>query len=137
MTLVVDASITIAWLFEDERSDAVDAVMRKASSDGAVVPSLWRLEVANALQSAVRHKRIDAAFRDASLDDLSALPISVDPETEQHAWATTLTLADRRRITVYDAAYLELAVRLRLPLATLAQELRAACRTLRVAVRPS
>lgn len=137
MSLVLDSSITLAWFFEDERSERADGVMRQVASKGAVVPSLWRLEIANAFQSAVRRKRISAAFRDASIADLRSFPIAVDSETDRHAWGATLALADRSRLTLYDAAYLELAQRLRLPLASLDQGLRAACRTLRVALKPA
>ncbi len=69
--------------------------MRYGASSGAVVPSLWRLEIANALHSAVRRKRISATYRDASIADLRTLPIAVDAETDRHAWGTTLTLAER------------------------------------------
>jgi predicted nucleic acid-binding protein len=134
---VIDSSITLAWLFEDERTDAADALMRQVAKTGAVVPSLWKLEIGNALQAAVRRKRIDAAFRDASLADLASFPIAVDAETDRNAWGATLSLADRCKLTLYDAAYLELAQRLRLPLASLDRELRAACRTLRVTLRPA
>jgi len=63
LSLVIDSSITLAWFFEDERSDRADTLMRQVASAGAVVPSLWRLEIPNALQSAVRRKRISAEFR--------------------------------------------------------------------------
>jgi predicted nucleic acid-binding protein len=137
LSLVIDSSITLAWFFEDERTDRADVVMRQVASGGAVVPSLWRLEIANALQSAVRRKRISAEFRDASIADLRSFPIAVDSETDRHAWGTTLTLAERCQLTLYDAAYLELAQRLRLPLASLDRELRAAGRALRVTLRPA
>ncbi len=136
MSLVIDSSITLAWFFEDERTDRADNVMRQVAKAGAVVPLLWRLEIANGLQSAVRRKRIDAAFRDASIADLRMLPIAVDSETDRHAWDTTLTLAERCQLSLYDAAYLELAHRLRLPLASLDHALRAAGRALRIALRP-
>lgn len=126
MSVVIDSSITLAWFFEDERSASADAVLRQVTESGAVAPSLWRLEVANALQMAVRRQRIDAAFRDASLADLQALMVAIDLETDNQAWKTTLHLAERCRLTVYDAAYIELAQRRNLPLATLDQELRAA-----------
>lgn len=126
MTLVIDSSMTLAWFFADERSQATDAVLNRVAAAGAIVPSLWRLEVANALQSAVRRKRIDAAFRDAALTDLQALPIDLDPETDSQAWRTTLHLADRHQLTLYDAAYLELAQRMELPLASLDQAMCAA-----------
>jgi predicted nucleic acid-binding protein len=92
------------------------------------VPSLWRLEIANVLELNVRRGRQGAAFRDATLEDLAELPIVIDAETDQHAWTATLSLAIDRRLTVYDAAYLELAKRRGLPLATLDDELRRAAR---------
>jgi predicted nucleic acid-binding protein len=79
--------------------------------------------VLNGLQVAVRRGRITAAYRDASLDDLRPLAIAVDPETNRQAWAATLSLCERFGLTAYDAAYLELAQRRRLPLATLDDEL--------------
>jgi predicted nucleic acid-binding protein len=90
------------------------------------VPSLRRLEVANALQMAVRRKRIKAAFRDASRADLRALGVAVNPETDRQGSATTLHLAERFRVALYKAVYLELAQRLWFLLATLNQEMRAA-----------
>jgi predicted nucleic acid-binding protein len=137
VSLVIDSSITLAWFFEDERTERADVVLRQVAKAGAVVPALWRLEIANALQSALRRKRINAAFRDASIADLRSFPIAVDSETDRHAWGTSLTLAERCQLTLYDAAYLELAQRLRLPLASLDQDLRAASRALGVTVRPA
>jgi predicted nucleic acid-binding protein len=90
---------------------------------GAVVPALWRLEVLNGLQVAVRRGRISIAYRDGSLTDLSSLVIAIDPGTNHQAWSATLQLCDRFGLTPYDAAYLELAQRRRLPLATLDGEL--------------
>jgi len=137
LSLVIDSSITLAWFFEDERNESADAVMRQVAESGAVVPSLWRLEIANALQAALRRQRIDAAFRDASIADLRSFPIAIDSDTDRHAWGATLELAVRCQLTLYDAAYLELAHRLRLPLATLDQQLRSACRVIGIALRPA
>lgn len=136
MTLVIDASLVLAWYFEDERTPPVIALLQKVSVAGAIVPLLWRLEVANGLQISLRRNRIDAAFRDASLADLALLPITVDPELNTYAWSTTLRLADQYRLTMYDAAYLELAQRRELPLATLDRELRAAAQQLGLALAP-
>ena len=103
------------------------SALRQVTESGAVAPSLWRLEVANALQMAVKRKLASpSAFRDASIADLQALEVNIDPETDRHAWTTTLQLAERCRLTLYDAAYLELAQRLGLPLATLDEDLRTA-----------
>ena len=134
MSLVLDASLTLAWFFKDERTPAADAVLTEVAEKGAVVPALWRLEVANALQMALRRKRIDAAFRDSALTQLSRLSISADPDTDAYAWSVTLQLADRFQLTLYDAAYLELAQRRRLPLATLDRDLREASTALGIAV---
>jgi predicted nucleic acid-binding protein len=95
-------------------------------SSGAWVPALWRLEVANVLEIGVRKGRSDSSFRDAALADLALLPITVDQETDRQAWGATANLAARHRLTLHDAAYLELARRHCLPLATLDNELRAA-----------
>ncbi len=126
MSVVIDSSITLAWFFADERTAAADAVLTQVAESGALAPSLWRLEVANALQMAVRRNRIDSSFRDATLADLRALLVHIDADTDRQAWASTLHLAERFRLTLYDAAYLELAQRTGLPLATLDQELREA-----------
>jgi predicted nucleic acid-binding protein len=134
VSVALDSSITVAWYFADERTAAVDAVLSQVTESGAVVPSLWRLEVANALQMAVKRNRIDPVYRDTSLDALRALEIAVDPETDDHAWSGTLRLAERFQLTLYDAAYLELAQRLNLPLATLDQDLRKAGAALGIAL---
>lgn len=130
MTLVLDASLTLSWYFKDERTPAADAVLDQVANTGAVVPSLWRLETANAFQIAIRRDRIDVAFRDRAILHPTHLPITVDPETDAYAWTTTLELADRFQLTLYDAAYLELAQRRALPLATLDTALRLAAETL-------
>jgi predicted nucleic acid-binding protein len=126
MSLVLDCSATMAWVYSDETTEAVRAVFEAVASRGALVPALWRLEVANVLEMGVRRKRHDAAFRDATLTDLALLPIRLDPETDRNAWGATARLATRHGLTLYDAAYLELARRGDLPLATLDNELRAA-----------
>lgn len=132
MSLVLDASLTLGWYFEDERTAAGDAVLEKVTEGGAAVPALWRYEVANGLQMAVRRKRIDALYRDASLAELRLLPITADRAGDDLAWTATLALADRFRLTVYDAAYLELAHRRHLPLASADRALRTAARALKV-----
>lgn len=116
--IVVDASMTIAWLFEDETTPDARAVLLKVVRDGGAVPSLWRLEVANTLRMAVRRKRCDETFADEAIFQLSGLPIEYDDGTLLHAWTGTWALARDEGLTVYDAAYLELAVRRKIPLAT-------------------
>lgn len=132
MSLVLDSSVTLSWCFEDERTAATVALLRQIQESGAVVPSLWRLEVANALQMSMRRGRVTGEFRDAMLNDFLALDITTDTDTDTFAWSATLRLADRFQLTLYDAAYLELAQRLSLPLATLDRELRTAAGALGV-----
>jgi predicted nucleic acid-binding protein len=132
MSLILDSSTTLAWVYAEETTRAVRQVFDLLSDNGALVPSLWKLEVANILEMGVRRKRHDAAFRDATLADLALLPIQVDPETDRQAWGAILQLAERHRLTLYDAAYLELAQRRNLPLATLDRDLRAAAKAAQV-----
>lgn len=129
MSLVLDSSVTLAWLYSDETTEAVRQVFDQLSESGAWVPGLWRLEVGNILEMGVRRGRHDAGFRDSTLADLALLPIQTDSETDRHAWGATAHLAARHRLTLYDAAYLELALRRELPLATLDRDLRTAAKT--------
>jgi predicted nucleic acid-binding protein len=126
MSLVLDSSIALAWAYSDETTSSILQIFDRLSQSGAWVPGLWRLEVANVLEMGIRRKRHNAEFRDATLADLAQLPIQTDSETAQQAWGATLQLANRHRLTLYDASYLELALRRSLPLATLDEELRRA-----------
>jgi predicted nucleic acid-binding protein len=130
MSLVLDCSATLAWIYPDETTEAIRHVFDIVPSDGCVVPMLWQFEVVNGLTVAVRRGRITAAFRADALNALELAPVSVDPETNTHAWRTTLQLADRFGLTLYDATYLELAQRRSLPLASLDTDLRDAGRIL-------
>lgn len=135
MTLVLDASIALAWQFGDENVGAVQDVLADVVGNGAVVPALWRFEVANGLTMAMRRGRIDEDERNDALTDLSDLEIELDEESAERCWSITVTLAQIYRLTVYDAAYLELAQRRRLPLATLDQALANAARAAGIELR--
>ena len=136
MRLVIDSSATLAWIYPDEITAATRRLLDVIAQDGALVPSLWRLEIANGLTAAVRRKRVEASFRDAALRDLALLDILVDPHTDDRAWTTILALADQCDLTLYDAAYLELAQRQALRLATLDAPLLNAARSIGVALFP-
>jgi predicted nucleic acid-binding protein len=119
VSLILDVSLALSWHFEDERTPTADALLDQVADAGAVVPALWRLEIANGFHNAIRRKQIDAAFRETAIAQLRSMSITVDPDTDTYAWTSILHLADRFQLTPYDAAYLELAQRRMLPLATL------------------
>jgi predicted nucleic acid-binding protein len=124
VSLVLDASTTLAWLLPEELTGPITAAFDLIADDCAWVPGLWRIEVANSLSVNLRRGRITRLQRQESLGDLKLLSIYCDQETNDHVWGRTLELADLHCLTVYDATYLELALRLSLPLATLDDDLR-------------
>jgi predicted nucleic acid-binding protein len=130
VSLIIDSSVTLAWIYHDERSPPIERIFDIVTETGAWVPAIWRLEVANGLQQGIRRRRIDKAYRDQALADLIDLKIDIDPDTDAFAWSDTVDLADRFKLTLYDACYLELAQRRGLPLATLDGDLRAASSSL-------
>ena len=121
--IVLDASMTLSWHFADEVTPQTDAVHGDVIADGAVVPVHWRLEIANAFATAVRHGRMTAEFRSEALARLEYLPVEIDDESARAAWGAVQELCDRHRLTAYDASYLELALRRNLKLATLDRRL--------------
>lgn len=123
MPFVLDAFIAACWAFEDEDHPAAALALERIRTDEAQVPSLWWFEVRNTLIVNERRGRITQADTAAFLRGLSRLGITVDRSPEE---AAVLTLARRHSLSVYDAAYLELAQREQLPLVTLDKELRLA-----------
>jgi predicted nucleic acid-binding protein len=123
---VLDASIALAWCFADEATPATDALLDRLADEEAAAPALWRLEVANALSMAERRGRLSVAGLTRSASLLQRLAVAIDPEGSDRAFRELLDLARSERLTVYDAAYLELALRLGLPLASKDARLRTA-----------
>ncbi len=119
-----------AWFAPDEHSILSQALLDRVAENGAVVSDFWRMETGNALLQATRRKRLTIPQCTEALRQLAELAIAIDTETLLHAWDVTLQLADRHRLTLYDACYLELARRRSLPLATFDKDLRAAGRKL-------
>lgn len=115
---VLDASVTMAWCFEDEATPEAWALLDRLAAEGAIVPGLWALEVGNILTQAERRNRTTAARVRQFVEQLDTLPIRVDDETASRALGEILALARAEKLTTYDAAYLELAMRRGLPLAT-------------------
>lgn len=124
--LVLDASLTLQWFLEDEadRQYALRVLLR-LSSDRAVVPMLWFYEVGNGLLMAHRRKRITFDQVDGFLTRLKALPIYTTPQVPTAVFELP-AIAQKHNLTNYDAAYLALAMRLNLPLATTDADLRRA-----------
>jgi predicted nucleic acid-binding protein len=118
MNFVLDASIALAWCFADEETPATIKLLERLETEQAFVPTLWTLEVGNILVSAHRRRRISYAKITEFLSILGSLNIQIDEETAAHGFHEILFLAHSEKLTTYDAAYLELAMRLGLPLAT-------------------
>lgn len=137
-SFVLDCSVAVAWLLEDERIPEADALLDGLEDGGqALVPGLWRLELGNVLAGAERRNRISGTGLSRCLGILARLPVVTDPHTEERALRETLELARREYLTTYDAAYLELAMRRGLPLATLDRPLARAARRAGVEILPA
>ena len=132
---VLDASVTLCWCFENQATDYSEAMFeRLAAGDGVSVPFIWPLEVVNALVRAERKKSLKAAQVTGFLEELSAWPIHVDTHGVDRAFHEILSAARQQRLSAYDAAYLELAMREGLTLATQDAELKAAARAVGVRI---
>ncbi|MEO6566205.1 MAG: type II toxin-antitoxin system VapC family toxin [Casimicrobiaceae bacterium] len=137
MGYVLDCSVVLTWLLPDERADTTDALADALKQTSAVVPAIWPYEVANALLVAQRRARINEADLTRIRRALTALPIEVEAVASEQVLTAVSALARHLGLTIYDAAYVELAARRRLPLATLDAQLRKACAALNVAVLPN
>ena len=124
---VVDASVTLAWCFADETSDLADRVLDHLEHDEALAPAIWPLEVANGLRTAERRGRLDLADLSHVRGLLISLPVHVEAVALDAALGEVTEIARRLELTAYDAAYLELAARRGLALATVDDRLRRAC----------
>ncbi|MDX5444716.1 MAG: type II toxin-antitoxin system VapC family toxin [Zoogloeaceae bacterium] len=116
MPFVLDNSVVAGWFLEDQATPYLDAIAARLEEDRAVVPALWQLEFAKVLRTACKRNRIAAAQAQQVIEQICSLPIEIDPETPGPA--ELLALALRYDLSSYDAAYLELALRLQLPIAT-------------------
>jgi predicted nucleic acid-binding protein len=126
----LDASVALSWCFQDEESAYGQAVLGILREVDAVVPCIWPLEVTNALLVAERRQRLKPTDTSRFLALIEGLEMAVDPGAAGRAFGDTLSLARKFHLSAYDAAYLELAQRRALPLATLDQSLLSAARKL-------
>ena len=138
MNFVLDCSVSMTWFFEHESANETDALLDELSGDSmAYVAQHWRLEVTNVLLGAEKAKKKSAAETTQFLALLDKLAIETDAETERYSTTTTLSLGRKHKLTSYDAAYLELAIRRGLPLASIDRELRKAAKAESVALIPN
>jgi predicted nucleic acid-binding protein len=124
--LVVDCSVTLPWFLFDEQSTLSESLLRGIERYELRAPGIWRLELANGLELARRRGRLSAAAWEEAVAQAARAPVRIDPEPPDLAGIARL--AERHGLTAYDAAYLELALRRELPLATADAELAAAAR---------
>jgi len=124
----VDASVALAWCFEDESDRYAESVLKSIPGHRVLVPAHWLLEVSNGLLMAERRGRTTGADTARATQLLEGLPIDVDRRTAERAMDATVALARTHRLTVYDAAYLELCTREAAALATVDQDLLDACK---------
>jgi predicted nucleic acid-binding protein len=125
--LALDASLALAWFVTEETTAYTEGVLDLLLNGAqALAPAIWPFEVANALLVGERRRRFTVAQVTAVLERLAALPITVEPVQSDRAFGAVLSVARQEQLTEYDAAYLELALREALPLATLDRELRRA-----------
>ena len=126
--IILDCSVTVSWFIPDEFSKNSLNIKDKISEKGAIVPTIWFLEVGNVLLISERRKRITKEQRQIALYILNDLPIKTDELTFKNAWFETIELAERYNLTLYDACYLELALRYNSPLATFDNNLKQAAK---------
>lgn len=134
---VLDASVAVAWCFDDESTPAAWALLERLRAEPGHAPALWALEVGNILLGAEKRRRITQARTAEFLGILGDLDIRVDPEPPGRAFRDVLPLARSQGLTTYDACYLELAMRLGLPLATKDSALARAATALSVPILPA
>jgi predicted nucleic acid-binding protein len=132
---IVDASVALCWYFEDQTAAYTEAILEcLAKGDQALVPSVWPLEMVNALVTAWRHKSITSEQLENCIADLKDLPVEVDSPGNERVYSSIFRMSCQHQLASYDAAYLDLAVVHGLPLATLDKNLRAAARRSRIQI---
>ena len=115
----MDASVGFAWVYQDQATSGTDRLLNEVAAGATViVPALWYLGMSNVLLIAQRRHRLTAIQRKAALEKLAAMQFIVDEEGTRHAFGKTSDLAEKHGLTIYDATYLELALRRSLPLAS-------------------
>ncbi len=137
MSFVIDTSATMPWCFPDEQTAQSESLLDRLTGDEAYAPAIWTLEVANTLSMAKRKGRISVTTVDAFVGQLRRLKVNLDHDHEARAFSMILALSRRHALTTYDASYLELAMRLSLPLATRDTDLKRAAQSAGIELIPA
>ncbi len=118
-SFVVDASVGFGWIYQEQATPESDQLLNEVAAGASViVPALWLLEMANVLMMAQRRRRLTASQRKAAIEKLTAIQLTIDEEGSRRAFGEISALAEKHGLTIYDATYLELALRRSLPLAS-------------------
>lgn len=136
MEFVLDCSVAISWYFADEKTEKINQLRDQLFEGVIIVPLLWSIEICNVITVACKRGRIKSEEAQQLLVDLKNLPDAFDSETEAMVWEYSFQLAQQYELSVYDAVYLELAIRKNCPLATLDKSLKEACVAAGVIVLP-
>jgi len=134
LSFVLDTSVTMAWLFEDEATRTTEAILDRLKDEEALVPTLWTYEVGNVLLMAERRKRITEAQGRRFTQLLESLPIHVSDSHLKSLWNNAVVVAREHGLSVYDGTYLDLAMREGIPLATRDRALRKAAKKLGIEI---
>jgi predicted nucleic acid-binding protein len=118
LSVVIDSSVALNWIMPDEHDPDAERLLHAVAVSGAAVPPLFRIEVGQGLLMGVRRKRVPASFPREAIELLDSLPLRFDADGAELAWTASMQLATTHGLTLYDATYLELAVRLGVTLAT-------------------
>lgn len=137
MTFIVDASTVVSWLIEDEATDSGRMLLDRLETEGAHAPAILALEIANALRSAERSRRLTRAAADDAAGLVQALSITLHPTDFSVALGPILELMRAHKLTAYDAAYLSLSIDTRLPIATFDRALRKAATSAGLTLLPA
>jgi predicted nucleic acid-binding protein len=134
--IVADASVVLAWAYEEINAELAEDALRVVARQGAIAPAIWPMEIANSLELSLLRKRISLPQYEQILGDIRDLDVEVEELSVNRIWGHVAFLSRKHALTVYDAQYLEMALRLQLPLATFDQQLAAAARAEGIPVLP-
>lgn len=134
---VLDCSVAVAWLFDDEANPKTDALLKQLVDASILAPAIWPLEIGNTLIQSEKRGRITQKQLASYLVLLSKLPIIIDDKLSMDSLGSIISLAQKHNLTSYDAAYLELAIRHHIPLATLDKALLNAASARKIVTLPN